>query len=238
MCLYICMAKMTSIYTNLVDPFSAYTRNQSEDPVRTLSHFHRPETEPPWVVYPCPTLALILIYAMPGFPDMQGFPVSAPGPQWPLISDQSPPLSWWKQNKELGQEQHKRDGPGVFTEPDLSVWCAHSSWYWGVGCNFTDPLSITKQAEIHAALEGNTWSEFSSEMFLIILFEKKVKTLMFSLKEKWLRDSMIIIFQISEWLPDKKGSRSVWSWEKPNQWVAGVCCRSRLRVSPGAQRYC
>lgn len=49
---------------------------------------------------------------------------------------------------------------------------------------FTDPLSVTKQAEIHAALEGNTWSEFSSEMFLIILFEKKVKTLMFSLKEK------------------------------------------------------
>lgn len=126
MCLCICMAKMTSIYTNLVDPFSAYTRNQSKDPVRTLSHFHRPETEPPWVLYPvcfpCSTLVLLLICGMPGFPTMPGFPVSAPGTQWPLVSDQSPPRSRWKQGKDLRLEQHRQDGPGPFTELGFCVW--------------------------------------------------------------------------------------------------------------------
>lgn len=164
-----------------------------KEPVRTLSHLHGPEDRSFFSCVPCvlpfSTLVLILICVLPHFPALQRFPASQTSSHLQSQTHSDPSLVTKAPHSADGNRVKSWDGSsagGMVLGLSLSGACVVCllQLVLRYRLQFTDPLSVTKQAEIHAALEGNTWSEFSSEMFLIILFEKKVKTLMFSLKEK------------------------------------------------------
>lgn len=136
--------------------------------------------------------------------------------------------------EDLGQEQHKCKGLEFsLTISLIFIYRVPTKIIKVIlGCNFRCLLSITKKAVIpvSSALVRKYLEWIQQQNISNYILQEKVKKLvMFSLKKKWLRDSMVIAFKYLNACQMKKDQAySVWSQELEPKPVGGSCAETDL----------